>query len=368
MSASAEVLFFVIIIILLLIREGFEKLLEMKAKVFNTLHDIGCKVKEDKEDIFNESLIIFWNKLTNREIGIYFSGNTDKLDNCRVFNRKYYQNSRLSTYLTGIAKNLFLNKTRTIDFRLMKDDVTEIEDKPDDFSSFGGDDNQVEIMFLYYRHYIEPRKLRTAISLLQYDCNLEDKEVRMLLGINNARIHSSRQRARFSEWYDENLENFSEILDQASDYFSGRAAKRERLNEKIRTIDLFQRKRINHIDLNIFREEFRTRDEFQRYHKLFRLVYYFTEKGKASGLSGLQDEKLLRGMMDTYKDVVFSLPNYQAILLLLFYGAEETEDKIITLFKELGPELSELEIDSTGTLSLKDQLDEHKPEDTEQVR
>jgi hypothetical protein len=216
-------------------------------------------------------------------------------------------------------------------------------------------------MFLYYRNYVEPRKLRTVISLLQYDCNLEDREVRQLIGINNARIHSSRQRSHFMDWYEQNLNNAPAIFDASHDYFLRRENKRSRLNEKIRTIDQFDRNKINHVDLEKFREEFRSNPEFRQHYRIFKHVYYLVSTGKQSGLSGLPDEKSLRAMMDAYKEVMFGLPNYQSVLFLLFYGADEPDETIIGLLKGLHPELAELEQDSDPLKRLLDQLEEHQP-------
>jgi hypothetical protein len=342
---------------------GFLKLYELRAGVFSTLHETGCKNQEDKEDIFNESLVIFWKKMLDGETGIYFTGKTDKMDNCHVYNRKFYQNSKLGTFLSGIAKNIYLNRTRTAEFRAVKSDVAELPESQDLDHVMGETENQVEIMFLYYRNFVESRKLRTAISLLQYDCNLEDKEVRQLMGINNARIHSSRQRAHFSEWYEQNLKKVSGIFDASHDYFSGREDKRSRLNEKIRTIDQFERNSTNHVDLNTFREEFRSNPEFNRFHRVFKNAYYLASTGKPSGLTGLPDEKSLRAMMDSYKEAIFSLPNYQAILFLLFYGAEEPDETIISLLKGLHPELAGMEQDSEALQRLISQLNDHLPAD-----
>jgi hypothetical protein len=342
---------------------SFQKLFELKTMVFSTLHEAGCKIQQDKEDIFSESLVIFWKKILDGEIGIYFSGKPDNMDHCHAYNRKLYQNSKMSTYLSGIAKNIFLNRTRTAEFRMLKSDAEALQEKSDRDLFTDEGVNQVETMFLYYRNFVEPRKLRTAISLLQYDCNLEDKEVRELIGINNARIHSSRQRAHFSEWYDQNLNNIPAILDASHDYFSRRETRKTRLNEKIRTIDLFGRNKINHVDLGKFREEFRSNLEFNQFHQVFKNAYYLVSTGKPSGLSGLPDEKTLRTMMDDFKTVMFRLPNFQSILFWLFYGAEEPDETIIDLFKGLHPELAELEQDSVVLKRLISQLNEHLPAD-----
>lgn len=340
---------------------GFSMLNQLNPKIFGTLHEAGCRNAEDKQDILNESLVIFWKKLLEGELGLYFTGNPENPGYCCVYNRKLYRHSKLSTFLSGIARNIFLNMTRTAEFRAEKSEASMVPDSGWHDPFLEENDLQVETMFLYYRNYVEPRKLRTVISLLQYDCNLEDREVRQLIGINNARIHSSRQRSHFMDWYEQNLNNAPAIFDASHDYFLRRENKRTRLNEKIRTIDQFDRNKINHVDLEKFREEFRSNPEFRQHYRIFKHVYYFVSTGKQSGLSGLPDEKSLRAMMDAYKEVIFGLPNYQAVLFLLFYGADEPDETIISLLKGLHPELAELEQDSDPLKQLLDQLGEHHP-------
>ena len=235
---------------------------------------------------------------------------------------------------------------------MFRNDPPEITDRENFGQVYDETDNPVLLMFLYYRNFIEQRKLRAVISLLQYDCNLEDKEVRSLIGINNARIHSSRLRSRFYEWYDLNQNKFHELTDEANEYFFQRESKKEILNKKIRTVDLYRRDHIDHIDLSIYKEEFHTIPEFTQYHEVFKYVFYFITTGKISALSGLPDEKLLKDLMGSYKNELFKLPRYQSILLLLFYGTDEAEENIINLLKDLCSELSESEqaIDFTKQL------------------
>jgi hypothetical protein len=342
---------------------GFSKLDKLKSFVLNTLHESGCKNPEDKEELFNESLLIFWKKLVDGKIGIYFAGSENKPENAHVYNRDLYQQSKLSTFLTGIAKNLFLNKTRTVDFRAIKYDIADFPEDDEGLLPPEETDSQVVVLFHYYRHYVEPRKLRTAISLLQYDCNLEDREVRQLIGINNARIHSSRQRAHFAEWYGQNLSQAARIADASQDYFAKREDQKARINEKILTIDRFERQRVNHIDLNIYREEFRSHPEFNRFHRVFKQAYYLASTGKPSGFSGLPDESDLRTAMEIFKASIFSLSGYQAMLFLLFYGAEEPDETIVSLFRELHLELAGMEPDSAVMEILVDQLNAHLPAD-----
>jgi len=346
---------------------GFERLERLNGKINSTLHETGCRNPEDKQDILNECLVIFWKKLLEGEIGFYFTGQPDNPEYCSVYNRKFYRHSKLSTYLSGIAKNIFLNMTRTAEYRAMKSDASMIPEKVEVDPLMDQEEGHIETLFIYYRNFIEPRKLRTVISLLQYDCRLEDKEVRHLTGLNNARIHSSRQRAHFMEWYEQNLENAPAIFDTSHDYFLRRENKKSRINEKIRTIDQFERNRINHVDLHKFWEEFRSNPEFDRFHRVFRQAYYLASTGKPSGLSGLPDEKNLRAMMDEYKEVIFSLQNYRAILFLLFYGADEPDETILSLLKGLHPELVETGQDSDQLKNLVSQLEEHQPANAEEL-
>ena len=326
--------------------QGFSKVYDLKETILGALHNFGCKESEDKEEIFDESLLVFWKKLQQGEVGIYFTANYTKLENCRVFNRKYYQNSKLSTFLSGIAKNIFLNKTRTSEFQVSRNSTVEITAQNDTFSGNNESETPALFLFLYYRNMVEERKLRTVISILQYDCNLEDKEVRQLIGIANTRIHSSRLRSRFFEWYQDNLHQIPELLDAAHDYLSKRELKKANLNAKIRTVDLYRRSSLSYLDLNVFKEEFRTIPEFRQYYRIFKYVYYFTSVGKPSALSGLPDEKTMRSLLEIYKTGLFDLPKNHALLYLLFYGSDEPVGIIINLLKSLEQELIQLEQDA----------------------
>ena len=326
--------------------QGFNKVYELKETILGALHNFGCKESDDKEEIFDESLLVFWKKLQQGEVGIYFTANYPKLENCRVFNRKYYQNSKLSTFLSGIAKNIFLNRTRTSEFQVSRNSIVEITDQDEALTGNSESETPALFLFLYYRNMVEERKLRTVISLLQYDCNLEDKEVRQLIGIANTRIHSSRLRSRFFEWYQDNLHQIPELLDAAHDYLAKRELKKENLNAKIRTIDLYRRVSLSYLDLNIFKEEFRTIPEFRQYYRIFKYIYYFISAGKPSALAGLPDEKTMRALLEIYKIGIFGLPKNQALLLLLFYGSDEPVEIIINLLKSLEQELLQLDPDS----------------------
>jgi hypothetical protein len=320
---------------------GFQKIYELKKPVFNTLHECGCVRQDDQEEIFHESLIVFWKKLIGSELGIYLTGNINKLDNFRVYNRRFYQSSKLSTYLTGIAKNLFFNTLKKAGHNVYIDNTAEISDRNYAEQVSYERDNPVVLQFLFYRTFIEPRKLRAIVSILQYDCNLEDKEVRMLIGINNARIHSSRLRSHFYEWHRKISVGDHEFPGIATDYFIRRDRKAETLNKKIKTIDLYQRNLIRTVELSLFREEFREHPEFTKYHRVFKYVLYFTATGKFSALSGVPDEKIMRILMQAYKKELFKLSSYHVLLILLFYGSDEPEETIINLLNSLRLELDE---------------------------
>jgi hypothetical protein len=345
----------------LTIGKGFRKIYTLKDFIQNTLQTFGCKDQQDKEEIVDESLLVFWKKLSQGEVGIYFTGDNQNLENCRVYNRKFYQSSKLGTYLTGIAKNLFYNKTRTSGFQVSRNQESELTDQDVISPENPESDTPALILFLFYRNRVEERKLRTVISILQYDCNLEDKDVRQLIGINNARIHSSRLRSHFTEWYYQNLNRIPELLDTANEYLKKRESKNETLNEKIRTIDLYRRGLLGYLDLSIFKEEFRSIHEFKQYYRIFKYVFFFTTTGKPSALSGLPDEKMLRTLMDHYKDGLFSLPEYQAILILLFYGSDEPGEIIIELMKSLYQELMQQDPAGESPVELTRQLKEKTP-------
>jgi hypothetical protein len=319
--------------------KGFQKLYELKDSVASILHQFGCKIQQDKEDIFNECLLVFWKKLKAGEIGIYFTGDPTKLDNCRIFNREFYQNSKLSTFLTGIARNLFMNRTRTSDYETFKNTSAELTGLDEFSPAYKASDNPAIQMFYYFRSQIEERRMRSVVSLLQHDCGLEEKEICGLIGISNARIHSCRLRNRFYEWYERNLPDLQKLLDKANSYFTGREEKNLQLNKKIQTIDLYRRNSINHIDLNLYKEEFHSVPEFTQNHRIFKNVFYLTTVGKSSGLSGLPDEALMRELMTIYKDKLYKLPGYRTIPFLIFYGSDEPAETIITLLKNLYSEL-----------------------------
>lgn len=340
--------------------QGYHKILKLKGAIIKSLYNFGCKNEEDKEEIFNESLIVFWQKLMKNEIGFFISGKADKADNYHVYNKSFYQNSKLSTYLTGIAKNIFLNRIKSYKIS---------EPVPDNLPSVEFSDpavhpseNPLLFMFLYYRAFMEPRKLRTVISILQYDCNLEDKEVRQVLGINNARIHSCRLRNNFHEWYSKNRENTHFFFDKATVYLNDRESKTNRLNEKIRAIASFrQSAMIWKVDLGIFREEFRNIDDFKKFHQVFRYLFYLSYTGKPSSLAGLPDEKLLRRLMDIFKYGLFGLPGLKSLVFLFYYGSDEPGNAIINILKDLRNELAEADQYQEGASHLAGQLDKETP-------
>ncbi len=347
--------------------QGFRKIYPLKESILAALHTFGCKDQQDKEDIFDESLLVFWKKLTQGEIGVYFSGNSQKLENCRVYNRKFYQNSKLSTFLNGISKNIFLNKTRTTGYQEFRNNNIELQGQEDLLPADTATETPALTLFLYYRHQVEERKLRTMVSILQYDCNLEDKEVRQLTGITNTRIHSSRLRAHFSEWYYRNIHHVPELLDVAHEYLLQRELKQKKLNEKIRVIDLHRRGSLNYLDIRVFKEEFRTIPEFRQYNCIFKYEFYFTTVGKPSALTGLPDEKRMRSLMELYKEGLYRLPNYQAILFLLFYGSDEPSTIILSLLATLKQELQQLSTPGEGSPELKRLLQQAFPADENEL-
>lgn len=277
--------------------QGFEKIYDLKNQVISALHSYGCRDNHDKDEIFHQCLLVFWKKLLQEEIGVFFPGNNQRIELCRVFNRKFYQNSNLKTYLIGIAKNVFSNKIKYLNKEKFIQ-ITSEENRIFDSSSYDqGSDNTIFLIFLYYREYVEKRKLRTLISLLQYDCNLDENEIRFLLGINNARIHSCRLRSHFNEWYHQNQHCITEILDHSNNYFVQRETKKERMNIKIQVIDRYQRKTIFVPDLSAFQSEFRSINEFKNSHLIFKNIYYLTVTGKPSSLTGIPDEKIFKSIL-----------------------------------------------------------------------
>jgi len=340
--------------------QGFEKFNELKGMVAYSLHGCGCTDQQDKEDLFNESLLVLWKKLQNGEAGLYFQDESTSLEQCRIYNRRYYQHSKVGTFLTGIARNLFMNLTRNASYNASKTclfDIQEIND-PDYIPE--EEDNTLLLMFLYYRVFIEPRKLRTLISLLQYDCNLEDKDVRNLLGINNTRIHSCRLRGHFSDWYRENLRKIPQFLDSSHEYFVKREEKKKRLNEKIRMVDRYEKGENRAIDLLMFSEEFSDLKEFMKYHTLFKLVFYFITIGKPSALAGLPEEKVLREHLEAFRKGLFQIPGICTLLLLLYYGSDEPSGTINPILTSLAKELKELDQKNDTADRLVQQLESAK--------
>lgn len=337
--------------------QGFEKFYELKEMVEHTLHGCGCTNHQDKEEVFSESLLVLWKKLQEGEAGIFFPDNSTSPDQCRIYNRKFYQHSKIGTFLAGIARNLFMNLTRNTEYMASRNYTVEIDESREQEPILDEEDNIVLVLFIYYRIFIEPRKLRTTISLLQYDCNLEDKEVQKLTGISNTRIHSSRLRGHFYDWYQQNLANISQFMDASHEYFRKREEKKEKLNEKIITIDFYQKKIIRTIALEMFREEFACMTEFTQFNPVFKQGYYFFSTGKPSALAGLPDEKHLRELMESFKNGLYQIRSIQAILLLLYYGSDEPADSIIRLLKSLRSELKEPDQNTEASSDLAKQLE-----------
>lgn len=348
--------------------QGYQSLYQLKNLVEQTLHTSGCTRQEDKEDIFNESLLVLWKKLQQGEAGIYFTNNMKSIDHCRIYNRTLYQQSKIGTFLAGISRNIFMNLTRNPEYVASRNYSCELDPETLNESAEPDPDNLVLLMFLFYRACIESRKLRSVISILQYDCNLEDKEVQRVLALNNTRIHSSRLRAHFYEWHSRHMTDIPSFLDASSSYFAQRDEKKEMINRKIRAIHLYERTSHTKMDLEMFREEFGSDTDFSRYYPVFKYMYYFISTGKSSSLAGLADEKSLREMMELFKKDLFSLPSFQTLCLLLFYGSDEPAGIITSLMQSLLTELDEpaqetseltrhlSEFFSTGTASLSKEI------------
>lgn len=344
---------------------GLQKIMEIKGMIQATLNNCGCKDPEDREEIYDECLLLFWKKLSAGEIGIYLTGSDPKPENCRVYHRRFYQNSKLSTYLTGVAKNLFMNRTRTAVYQISGTDLSSLPEKDELSSPPDHAESSVLLLFMYYRMYVEERKLRTVVSLLQYDCNLDDREVRSLLGINNARIHSSRLRAGFAEWHKQNIHRIPELIDTAGDYLRQCESKKILLNAKILTIDRYRRSMLKFPDLKLFSEEFRSIPEFKQHYHIFRYTFYFAAAGKTSSLTGLPDEKKMKELMENYKRRLEQIACFGILILLLFYGTDEPVSNIILLLEKLSGELLQLEPSSLSDERLRQQLRAHLPDNEE---
>ncbi|MFH1118909.1 MAG: hypothetical protein V1775_03745 [Bacteroidota bacterium] len=319
--------------------EGFRKLYDLKQSVMNALNSFGCRDSLDGEELFHEALLIFRKKLIDNEIGLFYTGGDAKIQDWQVFNRKFYQYSRLSTFITGIAKNLFNNKLRTAEFKQAKNKGPDITELNICEMSENESENPVMMMFVYYRSEVEERKLRSVISLLQYDCGFEDNDIRKLLGLNNARIHSSRLRAHFTDWYYLNLKRLPEFIDETEEYFRCRELKKEKLNLKIRNLDWYRRNQISQPDLTIFKEEFRSQQEFNKLFRIFSRVFYLSGIGKPSTLVGQPDEKSTRKSLELLRKKLFELSGIHVILYMLYYGSDETEESIVNLIRSLRNEL-----------------------------
>ena len=336
---------------------SFEKLKPLNNLITGSLKSFGCMQKEEADEIINESLITFWHKLKNQEIGLFFTKNPYRVEECLVFNRTFYQTSKLSTYLTGIARNIFLNRLKTF-----RPGIVNFEDYYNgnlDIAENEQPDNQIVFMYQYYRIFIENRKLRAIISLLQYDCNLEDREVRLLLGINNARIHSCRLRANFHDWYKMNLMALPMLYDKAAEYLAQRNAKNQRINKKLRFIDRYKHTgEVQAVDIGLFVEEFRTENEFTQFCLTFSTMYYLATVGKPSQVSGLTDEGTLREQLAKFKEMLFGLPNSASIAYLIYYATGEPAEVMLKVFAELYVEYHDIEKEQQGVSALKNQLSE----------
>ncbi|MDX9907168.1 MAG: hypothetical protein RBS55_11320 [Bacteroidales bacterium] len=339
------------------------KLYALRPRIFSALHKAGCTKSEDKEDLLNETMVIFWQKLTGNEIGIYLHGKKDNPDHCFVFGKQLCQQSKLSTFLAGIAINRFMNMTRTAEFKAIKSDPGSIPEFDYDEEIFADRGNPTEALYHYYRERVEPRKIRTLVSMLQYDCCLDEKYVKELIGINNARIHSCRQRESFCKWQQEPANRTAGLLDDSNDYLADREKQAGRLNEKIRIIDRAVRENTDHADLEKFSEEFRSESDFNRYCRLFKEVFYLSASGKPSRFTGLADEQELRSRLDAFKKVMLTLPSLKAIQVYVFYGAEEPHGSHVSLLRSLSPELAEMQPSSETLNRLIDQMNERLPSD-----
>jgi hypothetical protein len=345
--------------------EGFRKLYDLKRYVINALTSFGCKDSLDGEELFHEALLIFRKKLKDNDIGLFFTGENAKIQDWQVYNRKFYQYSRLSTFIIGIAKNLFMNKIRTAEYKQTKSkgpDISELNIS--EISNIEMEsDNPVMMMFVYYRSEVEERKLRSVISLLQYDCGFEDNDIRKILGLNNARIHSSRLRAHFIDWYYLNLKRLPEFIDETEGYFRSREQKKEKLNLKIRNLDWYLKNQISQPDLTVFKEEFRSHQEFYRLFRIFRNVFYLSGIGKPSTLVGLPDEKSTRKSLELFRKKLFELSGIQVTLFMLYYSTDETEESIVNLIRCLINELCEQKSDVNDVYRLTDKMLFYNDED-----
>lgn len=328
----------------------FIEVYHLKDKVMNTLGTIGLQLKVDPEEVFQESILRLWDKISHNEIRIIKNKLDQPVNDWVVYNRFDYSNSRLSTYLVAIAKNLVYNNYRFQKLRnsesieIIENRSAEVETNPDS--------DPILLCYKYFRVFYEDRKLRSIISILHYDCGLEEKEVCHLLKINNARIHNSRLKSDFNDWYCHFLKNYAKYFLELNHYAREIESKEHKLNQKLMAITQFISRKSD-VDLNIFKEEFRSQEEFRGMGIVFRNVLYLVSLGKASNISGLPEEPLLREKHASLKSSLFNLEKVEVILYLLFYASMEPEYGIQQLLIALKEEMTGIENDLNFRFLLK---------------
>ncbi len=344
---------------------GFRTILKLKPGIMGALVTFGCHSQSEREEIFSESLIILWKKLIHNEIGIIKESPQGHTDRYQVYNKRYFQHSSLNTFLTGIVRFLFMNRCRIRkrQFTDIADNIPEINNLPDTES----DKEPVAVLFRLYRIFYEPRKLRTLISLLQYDCGLEDAEVCRITGLSNGRIHSYRLRRNFRHWYSTNIGNLHRVTDKAYDYHKMCESKLRFLNEKIRVLNDGQDDHLQDVPMDIFREEFTDSINFHAYRQILLDILYLAQAGKASSLKGIPDEAALRQKMSSFRHLLRTLEPHLAVMYLLYYASDEPPDAIVNLLQELAVELADEEPEERGALNFGIHLTNNIPSDTEEL-
>lgn len=343
---------------------GFRTILRLKPGIMRTLANFGCHSQSEREEIFSESLIILWKKLVNNEIGIIQRNSQNHADRYQVYHKRYFQHSNLNTFLTGIVRFLFMNRCRSRKRRFT--DITDNISEPVNLPDTGSDVEPVAVLYRLYRIFYKPRRLRTLISLLQYDCGLEEGEVCRITGHNNCRIHSYRLRRNFHLWYRTNIGNLHRVTDAAYDYHKKCEAKLRFFNRKIRVLISGKDDPGQDIPMDIFREEFTDNIDFQAYRQEILDILYLVQAGKAGSLKGIPDEAALRRKMSSFRQLLRTLEPHHEVMYLLYYGSDEPPETIVNLLKELAVELAKEDPEERGVFNCGIHLN-NIPSDTEEL-
>lgn len=318
----------------------FRVVYQLKDKVVNTLFSLRLSSEFNADEVFQDTVITLWEKIHQNEIGLFQKADSFHLDNWYAFNRKFFHYSKLSTFLTGIARNIILQGDRYKKTR-KSESIGELEHSLSDPETIAAPDPILK-MYTYFRVFVEERKLRSVVSILHYDCGLEEKEVCTILGLKNARMHNARLKNNFNTWCASQSSGIPDFFEAGEGYLSECYQKEAMLNAKYRILNSSDyHLPVGSVELSAFSEEFRSTHEFLDSYLILKNILYLLSKGKPSNLAGLPNEEPLRKSLSILKSGILTLEMRDAILYLFFYSSCEPPSVIKMLMNTLKAELSE---------------------------